>query len=419
MAENVGFISTRFAGQDGVSLESAKWAEVLWDFRHVSYWYGGKLDRDPGVSLCVPEAFFGHPEVEWINERVWGSRVRLSLVVRRINSMAQYLKETLYEFVDSYSLSFLVIENAVTIPMHIPLGVAITEFLYETGIPAIAHHHDFYWERDRFSINAVSDYLDASFPPRVPGMQHVVINEAAQEQLSWRKGVPSMLVPNVLNFEEPPPPPDEYAADVREEIGLEPDDIMILQPTRVIPRKGIEHAIHLVEMLGDSRYKLIISHSAEDEGTEYCSLLQELARESGVDLRIIATRIGEFRQRDEDGNKIYTLADLYPNADMVTYPSLYEGFGNAFLEAIYYRIPVVVNRYATFTRDIEPKGFDVPVMNGFVTRDIVEQVRHIMEDREAREKMVDRNYELARMFYSYSVLKNRLRTLITNVTGMT
>jgi glycosyltransferase involved in cell wall biosynthesis len=303
--------------------------------------------------------------------------------------------------------------------MHIPLGIAITEFLYETGIPAIAHHHDFYWERDRFSINAVSDYLDASFPPRVPGMQHVVINEAAQEQLSWRKGVPSMLVPNVLNFEEPPPPPDEYAADVREEIGLEPDDIMILQPTRVIPRKGIEHAIHLVEMLGDSRYKLIISHSAEDEGTEYCSLLQELARESGVDLRIIATRIGEFRQRDDAGNKIYTLADLYPHADMVTYPSLYEGFGNAFLEAIYYRIPVVVNRYSTFARDIEPKGFDVPVMNGFVTRDVVEQVRHIMEDREARERMVERNYEIARMFYSYSVLRNRLRTLITNVTGMT
>ena len=44
---HVGFISTRFAGTDGVSLESAKWAQVLWDLQCVSYWYAGKLDRDP------------------------------------------------------------------------------------------------------------------------------------------------------------------------------------------------------------------------------------------------------------------------------------------------------------------------------------------------------------------------------------
>ena len=58
MAHNIGFISTRFAGQDGVSLESAKWAEVLWDDRHVSYWYSGQSDRSPDISHVVPEAYF-------------------------------------------------------------------------------------------------------------------------------------------------------------------------------------------------------------------------------------------------------------------------------------------------------------------------------------------------------------------------
>ena len=42
---HIGFVSTRFAGTDGVSLESAKWAQVLWDLKYVSYWYAGKLDR--------------------------------------------------------------------------------------------------------------------------------------------------------------------------------------------------------------------------------------------------------------------------------------------------------------------------------------------------------------------------------------
>ena len=52
---------------DGVSLESAKWAEVLWQDAHTSYWYGGVLDRSGGVSMCIPETYFGHPENEWIN----------------------------------------------------------------------------------------------------------------------------------------------------------------------------------------------------------------------------------------------------------------------------------------------------------------------------------------------------------------
>ena len=59
---NKRFISTRFAGQDGVSLESAKWAEVLWEDRHISYWYSGQSDRDPGISFVVPEAYFGFSE---------------------------------------------------------------------------------------------------------------------------------------------------------------------------------------------------------------------------------------------------------------------------------------------------------------------------------------------------------------------
>ena len=49
--QRIGFVSTRFAGTDGVSLESAKWAKVLWDHRHTSYWYAGKLDRDPGSAV--------------------------------------------------------------------------------------------------------------------------------------------------------------------------------------------------------------------------------------------------------------------------------------------------------------------------------------------------------------------------------
>jgi len=417
MPETIGFISTRFAGTDGVSLESAKWAKVLEEDGHKCFWYAGRLDRDPDACYCIPEAFFGHPENMWINERIWGKSSRNRIVTRRILDMTGYLKETLYDFVARYDIKILILENVFAIPMHVPMGVALTEFLAETRLPAIGHHHDFYWERTRYSVNAVSDFLDLAFPPRNPDLQHVVINVNAQEELAWRKGVPSMLVPNVMDFETAPPAMDAYAADVRAELGLEPDDIMILQPTRIVPRKGIEHAISLVQMLGDSKYKLVVSHEAGDEGLEYHDMLMDFARHSNVDLRFFATRIGDVRQLNAEGQKIYTLWDLYPHADFVTYPSLYEGFGNAFLEAVYFRVPMLVNRYAIFGRDIEPKGFRPPVMEGFLTSDVVGEVRHLLEDENYLRQTMDHNYAIAARYFSYSVLRRCLRDLIANIRG--
>jgi len=119
MSKNIGFISTRFAGQDGVSLESAKWAEVLWEDRHISYWYSGQSDRDPDISFVVPEAYFGFSENKWINERIWGSGQRDRFVSERIRDLVDYLKSTLYRFVEKYDIDILLPQNCLAIPMHV------------------------------------------------------------------------------------------------------------------------------------------------------------------------------------------------------------------------------------------------------------------------------------------------------------
>ena len=146
-------------------------------------------------------------------------------------------------------------------------------------------------------------------------------------------------------------------------------------------------------------------------------MLEELAREEKVDIRFVANRVGEVRQQDSDGRKIYTLWDLYVHAELVTYPSLYEGFGNALLEAIYFQVPIIVNRYSIFQQDIEPKGFKFPMMDGFITTDLVKQVHRILEDPDYRNSMTNHNYEIARSYFSYSILRRNLQTLITSLTG--
>ena len=116
----------------------------------------------------------------------------------------------------------------------------------ETQIPAISHHHDFYWERVRFSIGAVSDYLDMAFRRACP-MCVMLSSTAAQEQLALRKGISSTVVPNVFRFEESSPEPDDYSADLREEQASNPT-FLFFNPL-VWSWKGIEHSIKLLSCL--------------------------------------------------------------------------------------------------------------------------------------------------------------------------
>ena len=72
---------------------------------------------------------------------------------------------------------------------------------------------------------------------------------------------------------------------------------------------------------------------------------------------------------------------------------------------------------AIFARDIEPRGFYLPTIDGFVTRQVVEEVRRLLEDDEYRFEITDRNYELARKFFSYDVARRKLSIMIANVLG--
>lgn len=417
MNKNIGFISTRFAGVDGVSMEAGKWAEVFTQNGHSCFWFGGLLDRDDEQCFQVPEAYFKDARNEWINERIFGRKNRSSAVSEVIHDLRSFLKQRLHEFIRHYKIDLIIAENILTIPMHVPLGLALTETIAETQIPTIAHHHDFYWERSRFSVNAIGDYLRMAFPPNLPNIVHVVINTEAQEQLAFRTGVSSVIIPNVLDFENPPNNNLNGAKLFRESIGLKPDDRIILQPTRIVKRKGIEHAIELVKELKDPRNKLVISHEAGDEGYEYQEWLTENAQRQQVDLRLVNTLIDNPWAGNDHARSEFSLWDIYPYADFITYPSHYEGFGNAFLEAVYFRKPILINRYSTFIKDIEPLGFEMAVMDGFLSKKTVETVKELLESPVHRERAADLNYEIAARHYSFALLRNQLNVILSRFFG--
>jgi len=73
MRLNLGFVSTRFAGIDGVSLESSKWAKVLEDQGHTCFWFAGQLAKSEHIGLQASQANFKDDQNQWINSQLFGT----------------------------------------------------------------------------------------------------------------------------------------------------------------------------------------------------------------------------------------------------------------------------------------------------------------------------------------------------------
>ncbi|MFC1597285.1 glycosyltransferase [Planctomycetota bacterium] len=410
--DRVGFVSTRIAGTDGVSLEIAKWAEVIERVGIECYYIAGESDRPADRSFIIEEAHFSHPTIRDISRRAFGRELRAPELTNDITQMTRVIRDKLDAAIEASQIDVLIVENALTIPMNLPLGIALVHEVQERPIGCVAHHHDFFWERDRFLINCVDDVIHFAFPPALQQIQHVVINSLAGEEFSRRTGLSCRIIPNVMDFANPPDPPDDYSRQFRGEIGLSDGDLLILQPTRVVARKGIEHAIELARRLAPDRAKLVITHASGDEGDAYAKRIREFAELMDVDVIFADGWISDRRGTGPDGRKLFTIEDVYPQADLVSYPSTYEGFGNAFLEAIYYKCPIVCNRYAIYRTDIEPCGVRPILFDGFPTDETVDEIHRVLTDPQYREQMVEHNYEVASRFFSYEVVEDELRLMM-------
>lgn len=395
----VGFVGVRFAGLDGVSLESLKIAEVLSSVGHEVAWFAGEIGPEFTNGVEAPAARFDSPENLELQRQCFGVDQSSPGTTETIRDRAAVLHRALQDFVSDHSIDVFVPQNALSIPMQLPLGVALADMVAD-GMPMVAHHHDFAWERERFSRCGAPDIVSSTFPPVGGDIRHVVINSIAQRELLARRGVHSTILPNVMDFEHPPAAGD--GALFRRFAGLSDSDVVLLQPTRIIPRKSIELTLELAAALGDPAVKVVISHPERDEGDEYANLLVRLADELGVDLRMVA--VGT---RGQPG-----LADAYAGADLVTYPSDIEGFGNALLEAVFYRRPVLVNRYPVYVADIAPVGLRCIEMDGAITADTVAQVQRWLADGAVREAAVASNYEICADHFSYAAVQDRFVPLL-------
>lgn len=409
---NVGFISTRLAGVDGVSLETAKVAHVLREMGHDIYYIAGELDENGPPGRLVPKMHFTDPDAKQIHDEVFRNPNPDARTFRRLYALADEMRAEIEAFIEEYNIDLLIPQNASTIPMNVSLGVAIADAVRRTRTNTICHHHDFYWERERFINNGIQDILNDAFPPAQATIRHMTINTPMQRRLKAWRGLEAFYLPNVFDFENPPEPPDEYAMSFRDAMGLSKDDLIVLQPTRIIRRKAIEKAIELVRKLDNPRLILIITGYEGDEPGEYGDWLREEAERSGIRYKFIGDQVGHGRGTLADGRKIFSLWDIYPHAHFITYPSTYEGFGNALIETVYFRKPFIVNTYPIYLSNILPVGIRAVEFFNDITAEVLDQVRTMIEDDKLRAEMVEHNYRVGLEHFSYTVLRGTMKQVL-------
>jgi glycosyltransferase involved in cell wall biosynthesis len=330
------FLSFRLGLTDGVSVVADRWITA---FRSLGFDVVTVAGEGP-VDRCIPE---------------------LAIDATRtpsVGAVASALADA----------ELVVVENLLTIPMNLPAARVVAEVL--RGRPAVMHHHDPPWQRERY--RGVTE-----LPVDDRAWRHVVINRTTASEMRAR-GIHAEVIYN--GFEVRPPAGERDAT--RGALGVGVGERLVVHPVRAIERKGVPEALALAERL-EAIYWLT-GPAEEDYGPALA--------------RVLATaRCRVVHQAAPDVN------DVYAAADVVAFPSSWEGFGNPPIEASIRRRPVVVRRYPVADELVE-LGFrwfdvtDAPPIEAFLDRPDSDLLRH--------------NQMIATRHFSLETMTARIRELL-------
>ena len=271
-------VSFRLGLSDGVSIVAQLWQELLTEigFDMVTVAGEGPVDRlIPGLGIDQ----LGGPDPDGFSAAV-------------------------------ADVDLVVVENLCTIPLNLPAARTVARTL--AGRPAILHHHDPPWQRERFA--SVTE-----LPAHNPSWRHVVINRLTAEQFAHR-GIESTVIYNGFDTHSP----EGNRAAMRTRLGVDDEILLVAHPVRAIPRKNIPAAIAIAEELGGTYW---LMGQAEEGYDDTLSGLLAAARCPVIHRPVART------------------PDIYAAADLVVFPSTWEGFGNPPVEAAIWRRPCVVGSY--------------------------------------------------------------------------
>ncbi|HUV08714.1 MAG TPA: glycosyl transferase family 1, partial [Spirochaetia bacterium] len=258
----IGIISGKLGDVDGVSLEVNKWINVLLSLGHTVFTIAGRyvkpLTLIPAENqIQLGKIRFDSPEQSYYEKIIFPylhkistplSKDKKNELIDRLSMEGKEVANKLYEIVQEKDLDVIIAENTNAMPMTLLGGLGVYELSTTMQVATIFHHHDFWWERSRFSHNHIESLLNQIMPPANLSLEHIVLSSYAEHILRSLKRIQPVVIPNCEDFQNPPVK-DDYNGEFRKDFGFTEEDILIVQPTRIVRRKRIEDSVELVSRL--------------------------------------------------------------------------------------------------------------------------------------------------------------------------
>jgi glycosyltransferase involved in cell wall biosynthesis len=392
---------------------------------------------------------------------------------RLIHQKASLARDIIAEFVQRNSIDILIAHNTshlYNFVTAVGLGYYFEDLRKQNIIwpKILVWWHDSYFEREQYAnpgaiVQKYLKYLPGTY---VDGIVFINTTQPEIAKKLFRKfGIKrideyfrerTVIIPNThdpnwdwknqdwtrgeLIF----PPQDNYNDSFFDSIGMKTliqqagytlkDTLVLLQHTRIVPRKKIEFAIDLAFELekkfvakGDKKciVLLVSGHSGDEQAlykeflTSYFKLKKEEFGSSSVFLIFGEDHILSHRDIIVD-KKYYNFAEIPSIIASIggigTYFSQVEGFGNNLLEMLAAGLPVVINKYGVYKTDLEPLGFNLPYMEeNIMDPKLIEVTYKIATDYKYRNQLVFHNIRTLSEKLGNHVIADSLGPLINNI----
>lgn len=217
---------------------------------------------------------------------------------------------------------------------------------------------------------------------------------------------PLEVVPNAVNtkhFSQQYPQAELDA--LKKKLGKKDGDIYIITTSRLVKKNAVDDVVKSLKFL-PPQYKFLVLGIGPDE-----VMLRALAEEYGVENRV--KFLGQIDHKEMP--KYLKISDIF------TRPSLSEGMGNSFIEAMTAGLPVVATQeggIADFLFDPDRNPDKEPTGLAVSPRDpegIAKAVRRYMDDPVLKTRIVENGRKLAFLKYDWGLIARDMKEKVFDI----
>jgi glycosyltransferase involved in cell wall biosynthesis len=301
---------------------------------------GSGRQFSPNIGVVVlPDLNISSPPVAAAQAEIWSGYPAAGYF-----GLVQKLRDQLTPLLQT--MDCVIAHNLMTMPFNLAATQVLAE-LAESGLNIVAWTHDLAASNQDYSLprNSIVDMVRE----RHSNIRYVAVSQTRANEFQELTGSNvDAVIPNGLDLSTVLGLTPEVEALLSK---IDTQAILLLYPTRILPRKNLGFAIQILKALNDLSHPayLLITGAANEynPGAQaHLSGLKKQAEDLGMSDRV--TWVNERFQVDEQ-----QLRSLYLAADALLFSTRQEGFGLPLLEAAAFRLPI-------FCSDIEPLRSNLP-----------------------------------------------------------